>query len=458
MSKIINLQNNILQLPFFTPQDHYEQYRSVYEQSELGQLGAAIPWEDLVREFRGKLPRNTRGPAPVFPLRSQLALMFLKSLWACSDRELMDRLRTDWAMQFFCEVYIAPYTELPHFKMISAIRCELARYMDMDALQVSLVEHWKPYMEDTTIGLVDATCYETWMRYPTDEKLLWESCAWLYKALKKFSKSIGERMPRSKFKVQKKKQQAFQKQKKKTYKQKRRRRRALLYLLGKLIGQVLELEIRHNPDDTLSISMHPRFPTILKVWGQQQFMYDEKTNTVPERIVSLDKDYIRPIVRGKETKRVEWGAKVNMLQVDGINFIEHLNFEAFHEGKRLQSSVRLHRKLFGKCTHISADQIYATNANRSWCRKEKIQTGFVRKGRAGKHEKQRRQLAALINTFRATRLEGSFGCEKEHYHLKRVKARTKSTEILWIFFGVMTANAVRIAHRMAQQKEQKKAA
>ena len=71
--------------------------------------------------------------------------------------------------------------------------------------------------------------------------------------------------------------------------------------------------------------------------AQQRTMFETGEDKVPNRIVSLDKDYIRPIIRGKETKRVEFGAKVNMIQVDGLNFIEHLNFEAFHEGNRLKS-------------------------------------------------------------------------------------------------------------------------
>jgi len=45
-------------------------------------------------------------------------------------------------------------------------------------------------------------------------------------------------------------------------------------------------------------------------------------------------------------------------------------------------------------------------------------------------------------------LEGSFGKEKEHYHLKRIKAKTKATEKLWIFFGIHTANALEIGIRM----------
>jgi len=58
-----------------------------------------------------------------------------------------------------------------------------------------------------------------------------------------------------------------------------------------------------------------------------------------------------------------FGAKVNMIQFDGINFSEHLSFNAFNEGTRLVKSIRYGRSLFGKITHISADSIYATNAN-----------------------------------------------------------------------------------------------
>jgi len=48
-------------------------------------------------------------------------------------------------------------------------------------------------------------------------------------------------------------------------------------------------------------------------------------------------------------------------------------------------------------------------------------------------------------------LEGSFGKEKEYYHLKKIKVKTKKTEILWIFFGIHTANCLEIGRRMQQQ-------
>lgn len=46
---------------------------------------------------------------------------------------------------------------------------------------------------------------------------------------------------------------------------------------------------------------------------------------------------------------------------------------------------------------------------------------------------------------------GSFGTQKEHYSLRRIKARMKMTEILYIFFGIHTANAVLLADRLEKQ-------
>ena len=45
-------------------------------------------------------------------------------------------------------------------------------------------------------------------------------------------------------------------------------------------------------------------------------------------------------------------------------------------------------------------------------------------------------------------MEDSFGTQKEHYDLRRVKALTKLTEILYIFFGIHTANVVKLADRI----------
>jgi hypothetical protein len=37
--------------------------------------------------------------------------------------------------------------------------------------------------------------------------------------------------------------------------------------------------------------------------------------------------------------------------------------------------------------------------------------------------------------------------------MRRIKARKKKTEILYIFFGIHTANLVHLAERLAEQQE-----
>ncbi|MDD5896180.1 MAG: hypothetical protein PUC79_07875, partial [Prevotellaceae bacterium] len=46
---------------------------------------------------------------------------------------------------------------------------------------------------------------------------------------------------------------------------------------------------------------------------------------------------------------------------------------------------------------------------------------------------------------------GSFGTQKEHYGLRKIAARIKSTEIMLIFFGIHTANVVNLARRESIQ-------
>ena len=87
-----------------------------------------------------------------------------------------------------------------------------------------------------------------------------------------------------------------------------------------------------------------------------------KEMEVNHRIVSIDRPYIKSLVRGKENKRVEFGAKVNNIQIDGISFIEHHSFEAFNEGVRLKECIEYPQELTGtNVTGVGADTIYANN-------------------------------------------------------------------------------------------------
>jgi hypothetical protein len=414
----------------------------------LGRIYQAIPWYELSKSL--KIREKRKGPDRIFSPQGMLALMFLKSYVNCSDRKLISYLNGNIDFQMFCGIFLGP-ERISNFKIISEIRCYISRHLDIKTLQGVLAIHWKPYLKESNIMLEDATCYETSMRYPTNIKLLWECTEWSYNQLKLICKYLKIRMPRNKYEEQLIKYNDYSHKRKKTYKETVKRTRSLLYLLEKLVVLLREIENMYLEQLDLPGRYHVKMKTIRKVLKQQQVIF-ETGNSVPDRIVSISKSYIRPIVRGKEVKAVEFGAKVNMIQFDGINFIEHLSFNAFNEGTRLVKSIRYGRSLFGKITHISADDIYATNANRKYSTAAHIVTNFKRKGRAGKHEEHRQIISRELRKERTIRMEGSFGTEKEHYGLQKIKARTELNEILWIFFGVHTANAVRIAKRLAASR------
>ena len=155
---------------------------------------------------------------------------------------------------------------------------------------------------------------------------------------------------------------------------------------------------------------------------------------------------IREIEKGKEVKIVEFGAKVNNILVDGISFIEQLSFNAFNEGTRLVHCLKMHKRLLGvEAKEVGGDTGYAGTENRGHCKANGIQTSFVKRGRPfGEKKKEKDLVRKELARVRATAMEGSFGTQKEHYDLRRVKARTKRTEVLYIFFGIHTANVIQL--------------
>ena len=101
---------------------------------------------------------------------------------------------------------------------------------------------------------------------------------------------------------------------------------------------------------------------------------------------------------------------------------------------------------------MGGDTGYAGTDNRDYCKENGIQTSFVKRGRPFSEDKKGKDLVRMeLARVRATAMEGSFGTQKEHYDLRRVKARTKLTEILYIFFGIHTANVVQLADRIEQR-------
>lgn len=161
---------------------------------------------------------------------------------------------------------------------------------------------------------------------------------------------------------------------------------------------------------------------------------------------------------GKEVKQVEFGDKVHMLLVNGISFIEHLSYDNFKEGTRMKHAIYLQQRYFGACHQMGADAIYATNKNRRYCTQKKIATCFAPKSNEGKLKEEKSQKRSLLGKVRSTVMEGSFGNEKNHYQLGKIKAKTEANEKVWIIFSLLACNANQISKRMQAAKNQKQAA
>jgi hypothetical protein len=114
---------------------------------------------------------------------------------------------------------------------------------------------------------------------------------------------------------------------------------------------------------------HLRFPTNEKLsWKCIEWLYNRIVSTCKDCLVSASKPYVHPIVGGKENNGVEFGAKTNSVQIDRINFITYISFDAFNEGTRGIPSIQYARLLMRKkVTHFAADVIYATNKTRKHC-------------------------------------------------------------------------------------------
>lgn len=457
MAKVRNFSEIAPNLPF-SEFDFYDLYRSTFEASELGRIKKLLPLREMAKSFgliSGSL-RPKLGRRSYFTPEGKVALMFLKMYTGLSCPKLMDQLNGNIHYQLFCDVMIDPARPLRNYKMLDDIMMELAGKLKIQQQQDILAQMWRPYMRDLDTMYTDATCYESEMRYPTDPKLLWEGIEKAYRTMCGLSSRLGIHRPRTKYLDVEKANLTYKKQRKHSNSHTRKMTRRLLDLLGKILKEIRQLQrTNEGAEGMMTERESDDLAIITKMYRQQKGHFQSKDHreSIPDRIVSLSKPHVRPIVRGKEMKKVEFGAKVNNIMVDGVSFIEKLSFNAFNEGTRLVHCLKMHKRLFGvDAKKVGGDTGYAGTANRDYCKENEIQTSFVNRGRPyGENKKVKDAVRQELARVRATAMEGSFGTQKEHYDLRRVKARTKLTEILYIFFGIHTANVVQLAGRVEKR-------
>ena len=167
MAKIVNI-SEIHPTLGFTEFDILEKYRKSFNESELGKLHSVFPFECMAKA--AGLSDRRLGRRNRFSPSAKIALMVLKAYTGFSDRQLVEHLNGNIHYQIFCGIMIPPSLPITNFKIVSAIRNEIASRLDIDSFQELLASHWKPYLDNLHVCMTDATCYESHMRFPTDMK------------------------------------------------------------------------------------------------------------------------------------------------------------------------------------------------------------------------------------------------------------------------------------------------
>ena len=133
--------------------------------------------------------------------------------------------------------------------------------------------------------------------------------------------------------------------------------------------------------------------TILKLYGQQKYMYDHRTHRVENRIVSISQPYIRPIVRGKAKSPVEFGAKYDVsIDEKGHARLEKIQFNPYNESTILQDVIERYNERNGHYpARVLVDQIYRTRDNRKFCKNHGIRMSGPKLGRPAADHKSTKE-------------------------------------------------------------------
>jgi hypothetical protein len=288
--------------------------------------------------------------------------------------------------------------------------------------------------------ILDATCIPADIAYPTDVDLLNDSRVKLEAMIDELHIS-GEKKPRTYRKRARKEYLRFARAKGKGAKKIRQAKRQQLEHVRRDISYVENFLAmgRILPEKLLAL-----FFVIQCIYGQQKQMFDEKTTTVSDRIVSLYQPHVRPIIRGKKKARTEFGAKVEISVVNGYVRREVLSWDAFNESEGLKASARRFYERYGFYPKaVIVDQIYRTRANRKFCKEHGIRLSGKPLGRPKKDETVDKQLEYLDNSERNI-VEGKFGEAKIAYGLDRLSTRTKQTCEAEIDMAIIVMNLSRL--------------
>jgi hypothetical protein len=234
--------------------------------------------------------------------------------------------------------------------------------------------------------------------------------------------------PRTYRKLARKNYLEVAKQRRPSRKKKRKAIKKQLQYIRRNLAHISQL-IESGADlKSLSKRQYKMLLIVSEVYRQQLWLWQNNKQSIEDRIVSLSQPHIRPIVRGKAGKPVEFGAKLSVSCFEGYVFLDRISWDNFNESGDLKAQIEAYRHFTGcypESVHV--DKIYRTRENRAWCKEKGIIISEPPLGRppadVSRVKKQQDREAEKIRNS----IEGKFGQAKRRFSLDRVMAQLPNT-------------------------------
>ena len=292
--------------------------------------------------------------------------------------------------------------------------------------------------------ITDATVAPQNITYPTDLKLLNAAREKSQELIDKLysSKLHGDTKPRTYRQIARKDFLNTAKKKRKSTKEIYKAIGSQLRYLKRNLGHI-ETLLQACNKFPLKAKEQKYLMVLHTVYQQQEQMHRTGTKRIEDRIVNIHQPYVRPIVRGKEAAKVEFGSKLQVSMVAGFTFIDHLSWDAFNESQYLLTSIENYKRRLGFYpAEVLADQIYCTRENRKQLKALGIKLKAKPLGRPPSTA-----VAVHLSPGERNPIEGKFGQAKIAYGLDNIKAKLKETSESWIACIALVLNLVRITRQ-----------
>lgn len=423
----------------------------------------SIPWEDIEMRY-ARLFTNKKGNVAK-PLRLGLGACIIQSEYGYSDDEITLQIQEGAYLQYFCG-YREYDDSKPPFdpSLMVYFRKRLTPEILGEINEMIIAKARKPKQEEKKTSskdndnndddsgnggtmIIDATCAPSNIKYPQDTALLNEAREGAEKIIDELFTTGEGVKPRTYRKEAHKEYLKFARSRKRT---KSFVRKAIRKQLNYLSRDLAHIDAMLAGGKILSQKLSNRLETIRKVYEQQKFMYDHQIHSVEDRIVSLSRPFIRPIVRGKAGKPVEFGAKLDISVSDGWTRLEVLSFDAYNEALNLKDMVERYKERTGRYpSRILADKIYRNRDNLTYCKLHHIRLSGPALGRPKKDE-IRDKKRDYRDECERVEVERRFSLAKRKCGMGLIVTKLEETISHSIAMSVIVLNLRKIQHALLQ--------